>query len=172
MNEMFNGKCGVIENFMEDVKTRVNVALEDYKNEIHHEFELARVGNDQMKNEFLAHFNSVAHEVEEKAKQNLYEALVAHAMGNGQLWGGVVRAQAEKVEQQVKKHFLAQKEGIRDEIASILLHKCDEKILGEVKTHVEKQNMTIGMLFLQPNCMKCPRFTRTLQVKRKTMCNA
>ena len=97
LKAMVDQNCGVVENFLGDVKVRVETAMTDYKNEMHEEFQMTKMENEAMKNEILAQFEKSAKEIEEKAKNSITAMFSSQAVLNGGLWQGLLNTQEKTV---------------------------------------------------------------------------
>ena len=130
---MVDTNCGVVENFLEDVKVRINDALGDYKMEMHKEFQDTKLQNEEMKVEFLGQLQKSAQEIEENAKINISGMFSSQAMFNGHLWQGLVKTQSDVMAEIAKSQIGKEKIVLKDDLKREILQVCKNEIVSEVE---------------------------------------
>ena len=143
LKAMVDQNCGVVENFLEDVKIRVETAMTDYKNEMHEEFQLTEKVNEAMKAEILAQFENSAGEIEEKDKENISAMFSSQAVLNGGLWQGLLSTQEKTVLEIMKKHAVNEKIELKNEIQQEVWKNCKVEVQKQLESQKKWLETTV-----------------------------
>ena len=103
IHEAVSHNGALVQNFMQDVQTRVDTALSTYERAIFTEFSSSNIKNEELKCDLVNEFRTASIEIQKEARSAVMEMFTSKAIESGHLWRGLVEAQSKNHEQSLQK---------------------------------------------------------------------
>ena len=155
IHESVQNNCMVVESFTQHVQTSVQNTLGEYQDAIRRKFAEVSVESEVLKTNLVQECQKSATEFHVKAQNKVLELFSAHALENGHLWQGVVKAQSDHLEKMIHNRIDVEKVALENYIRDRVVQSVKPELvlelvprLQEVKACVEKRlEESLGVAF-------------------------